>query len=502
MVSHRRPSTLQLRSFLMDSTIKDSYLGSFYQPPNKVPSRRTSFGKIDSCNRKADVLHSSKPVSATFDVDPAPNSKELMSALQTLHEKIRRLELERTNAEDNLQSLSKEAAEYKKVLECEHHKKDLSGRIVTEQRHEEVTSELSKAQSRCSLLEKQLDYMRKLVQNAEKEKNAVVEQQASLRRENDLNQEDLRSKLERLDVLEKECVRLTGTQRTAQNKISQLQEKLHEEQHHRKLLQQKAEQLETGLEINRLLIPTPVSSKSGPKKKAKKKCSAKKTADLTEPHRQQMYPKAGELPFVAGKSLSSSHSLSANVQTVLHMIKHNSPRVSQPPPGAPGRRAFRAASAGRPISSSSTSSSTSEGLADVLLSLQEELGQMSFEHQDLLKQIQDTQNNDVREDLERELDCLTKQMETKGEQIFKLKNHQVNVKKLKLRAQKAKKSSTVSKHKAERPSGNKELLVSPRRRTAPSKGISVKESPSSLQLLKNFKKLQMTLKKEDIMWEK
>ncbi|XP_069091564.1 centrosomal protein CEP57L1 isoform X5 [Pleurodeles waltl] len=463
MVSHRRPSTLQLRSFLMDSTIKDSYLGSFYQPPNKVPSRRTSFGKIDSCNRKADVLHSSKPVSATFDVDPAPNSKELMSALQTLHEKIRRLELERTNAEDNLQSLSKEAAEYKKVLECEHHKKDLSGRIVTEQRHEEVTSELSKAQSRCSLLEKQLDYMRKLVQNAEKEKNAVVEQQ---------------------------------------NKISQLQEKLHEEQHHRKLLQQKAEQLETGLEINRLLIPTPVSSKSGPKKKAKKKCSAKKTADLTEPHRQQMYPKAGELPFVAGKSLSSSHSLSANVQTVLHMIKHNSPRVSQPPPGAPGRRAFRAASAGRPISSSSTSSSTSEGLADVLLSLQEELGQMSFEHQDLLKQIQDTQNNDVREDLERELDCLTKQMETKGEQIFKLKNHQVNVKKLKLRAQKAKKSSTVSKHKAERPSGNKELLVSPRRRTAPSKGISVKESPSSLQLLKNFKKLQMTLKKEDIMWEK
>ncbi|XP_069091565.1 centrosomal protein CEP57L1 isoform X6 [Pleurodeles waltl] len=430
MVSHRRPSTLQLRSFLMDSTIKDSYLGSFYQPPNKVPSRRTSFGKIDSCNRKADVLHSSKPVSATFDVDPAPNSKELMSALQTLHEKIRRLELERTNAEDNLQSLSKEAAEYKKVLECEHHKKDLSGRIVTEQRHEEVTSELSKAQSRCSLLEKQLDYMRKLVQNAEKEKNAVVEQQ---------------------------------------NKISQLQEKLHEEQHHRKLLQQKAEQ---------------------------------KTADLTEPHRQQMYPKAGELPFVAGKSLSSSHSLSANVQTVLHMIKHNSPRVSQPPPGAPGRRAFRAASAGRPISSSSTSSSTSEGLADVLLSLQEELGQMSFEHQDLLKQIQDTQNNDVREDLERELDCLTKQMETKGEQIFKLKNHQVNVKKLKLRAQKAKKSSTVSKHKAERPSGNKELLVSPRRRTAPSKGISVKESPSSLQLLKNFKKLQMTLKKEDIMWEK
>lgn len=484
----------------MDSTIKDSYLGSFYQPPNKMPSRPTSYGKINACNKKTDVLHSKKTVSATFDVDPAPNSKELMSALQTLHEKIRRLELERTQAEDNLQSLSKEAAEYKKVLECENQKKDLSGRIITEERHEEVISHLSKAQSRCSLLEKQLDYMRKMVQNAEKEKNAVVEQQASLRRENDLNQEDLHSKLERLDVLEKECLRLTATQRTAQNKISQLQEKLHEEEHHRKLLQQKAEQLETGLEINRLLIPTPVSSKSGPKKKAKKKCLAKKNADLKEPPRQQVYPKAGDLPFVAGKSLSSSHSLSANVQTVLHMIKHQSPRVSQLPPGAPGRRPFRAGSAGRPISSSS--SSTSEGLADVLLSLQDELSQMSFEHQDLLKQIQDTPNNDVREDLERELDCLTKQMETKGEQIMKLKKHQATVKKLKLRAQKAKKSSTVSKLQAEQPSGNKELLISPRGRAVPSKGRSAEESPSSLQLLKNVKKLQMTLKKEDIMWEK
>ncbi|XP_078504533.1 centrosomal protein CEP57L1 isoform X2 [Lissotriton helveticus] len=485
----------------MDSTMKDSYLGSFYQPPNKISSRPTSYGNINVCNKKTDVLFSKKPVSATFDVGPAPNSKELMSALQTLHEKIRRLELERTQAEDNLQSLSKEAAEYKKVLECENQKKDLSGRIITEERHEEVISQLSKAQGRCSLLEKQLDYMRKMVQNAEKEKNAVVEQQANLRRENDLNQEGLHSKLGRLDVLEKECLRLTATQRTAQNKISQLQEKLHEEEHHRKLLQQKAEQLETGLEINRLLIPAPVSSKSGPKKKAKKKCPAK-NADLKETPRQQVYPKAGELPFVAGKSLSSSHSLSANVQTVLHMIKHQSPRVSQPPLGAPGRRPFRAASACRPISSSSTSSSISEGLADVLLSLQDELGQMSFEHQDLLKQIQDTPQNDVREDLERELDCLTKQMETKGEQIMKLKKHQTNVKKLKLRAQKAKKSSTVFKHKAERPSGNKELLVSPSGRAAPSKGRSAVESPSSLQLLKNVKKLQMTLKKEDIMWEK
>lgn len=51
------------------------------------------------------------------------------------------------------------------------------------------------------------------------------------------------------------------------------------------------------------------------------------------------------------------------------------------------------------------------------------------EHQELLKQIQETQNQEVREDLERELDCLVKQMESKGEQLSKLRKHQENVSK-------------------------------------------------------------------------
>lgn len=51
------------------------------------------------------------------------------------------------------------------------------------------------------------------------------------------------------------------------------------------------------------------------------------------------------------------------------------------------------------------------------------------EHQELLKQIQETENCEVREDLERELDCLVKQMEIKGDQISKLKKHQASVRK-------------------------------------------------------------------------
>lgn len=49
------------------------------------------------------------------------------------------------------------------------------------------------------------------------------------------------------------------------------------------------------------------------------------------------------------------------------------------------------------------------------------------EHQELLKQIQETQNSKVREHLEQELDCLVKQMEIKGKQISKLKKHEATV---------------------------------------------------------------------------
>ncbi|XP_069462644.1 centrosomal protein CEP57L1 [Ambystoma mexicanum] len=478
----------------MDSTTKDSYLGSFYQPPNKISSVPHFYKEMDACNLKTE---SHRPASVAFNFDPPPNSKELLAALKTLQEKIRRVEMERSQAEDNMQSLSKEAAEYKKVLTCENQGKGLTRHVVTEQSQEEVISQLSNAQGRCTLLEKQLDYMRTLVRNAEKEKN-VLEKQTDLRVANDLDQAGLNSKLERLNILENECLRLTATQRTAQNKIHQLQEKLHEEEHHRKLLQEKSAQIESGLAINRILMPTAVSSKIGPKKKAKKKCSGKKNVILKEPVRQQVLPKAGELPFVAGTSISTSHSLSANVQTVLHMMKHQSPRACPPCPGAVRQRPSRSAPISRPISSCSTAASTGESLSDLLLALQEELGQMSMEHHELLKLIQDTENTDLREDLEREMDCLIKQMESKGEQILKLKKHQASVKKLKLRAEKAKRS--LAKQKTERQNGTKPSVTLKGREVVD--GRSAVEGPSSLQLLKNVKKLQMTLKKEDIMWEK
>lgn len=43
----------------------------------------------------------------------------------------------------------------------------------------ELDSKLQSAEARCKVLEKQLDYMRKMVENAKKEKSAVMENQVT-----------------------------------------------------------------------------------------------------------------------------------------------------------------------------------------------------------------------------------------------------------------------------------------------------------------------------------
>lgn len=50
----------------------------------------------------------------------------------------------------------------------------------------------------------------------------------------------LHAKLEKLHVLEKECLRLTATRQTAEDKIKCLEEKLKEEEHQRRLFQDRA----------------------------------------------------------------------------------------------------------------------------------------------------------------------------------------------------------------------------------------------------------------------
>ncbi|KFQ89500.1 Centrosomal protein CEP57L1 [Phoenicopterus ruber ruber] len=444
----------------MDSESKNSFIGSFLQPPDKMLPAAFSYRE----SKKLAAVGGDRP--------SIPNYQAVVAALKTLQEKIRRLELEKSQAEDNLCSLSIAAAQYKKALEHESDKKDIAHQELMQQR-KDVSVQLNAAQSRCSLLEKQLDYMRKMVSSAELEKKMILEQQAQLQKEEDQNWLELHAKLEKLEVLEKECLKLTATQRIAEDKIKHLEDKLCKEEHQRKLIQDKTTQLQTGFEINRILLSSVTSQNEPKKENEKKKKTKKRNPTIKKMHLSQLHVKAGELPFVAGKSVSSSHSVSANVQ--------------------------RRSALSKPVSSCSTSPTATRSLSDLLLAIQDELGQMSFDHQELLKQIQETQDSRVHQDLERKLDCLVKQMEIKGEQISKLKKHQATVQKLKRKTQKLKQGTAHVKLKCGDQKKAKEIAVTVKE--SMSKSCPGQKSRSCLQLLKNVQKLQSTLKKNDIMWE-
>ncbi|XP_072102305.1 centrosomal protein CEP57L1 isoform X2 [Mobula birostris] len=435
----------------------------------------------------------------------AANSKAIISTLKNLQKKIRSLEMERAEAEQKMQSLRFEAVRYKNTLEQE--KKDANKKTGEPN---ELTIQLGAVESRCSLLEKQLEYMRTMVEHAEIEKNMLLEKQASLQMDRHWDDAQLQSKLEKLEILEQECLKVTATQTRAESKIKELQQRFQEEEHQRKLIQEKAAQLQTEIEINGILI----GSSSAKKEKVKRRKGIVKNEMKKENSQSpRLWPGQVGFPFVAGTSISSSHSVAANVQNVLHLMKHYNKMTSDGRPKYPDQRTLKntrevICDKGRvknedlkSVSFSPSSSSLTEGLSEILVALQDELGQMSFEHQDLLKQIQDTKNINVREDLERELDCLVKQMEKKGEQISKLKKHQDHVEKLNLKVKKMRKQLAETKKGSKPLNEIKEVAPKATEYLAKQTTALGKKGQESLQLLKNAQRLQMTLRKNDIVWD-
>ncbi|XP_031957322.1 centrosomal protein CEP57L1 isoform X6 [Corvus moneduloides] len=358
--------------------------------------------------------------------------------------------------------------------------------------NQDASVQLSAAQSRCSLLEKQLDYMRKMVCTAELEKKMILQQQ--LQKEEDQNRLELHAKLEKLEVLEKECLELTATQRIAEDKIKHLEEKLCKEEHQHKLIQDKTAQLQNGLDINRILMSSVTCQCEPEKENGKNKKPRKRNPTMKKIQLSQLHVKAGELPFVAGKSVSSSHSVSANVQSVLHIMKHRNPCISSRRQG--GATSGLSGHSALSKSSCFTSPTVTRSFSDLLLALEDRLGQMSSEHQELLKQIQETQDFQAREDLKQELDCLVKQMESKRKQISKLKKHQATVQKLKRKTEKLKQGATHVKLKGGEQKETKEVAVTVKE--SMSKPCPGQKSRSSLQLLKAVRKLQLSLKKDDV----
>ncbi|XP_060079671.1 centrosomal protein of 57 kDa-like isoform X2 [Ylistrum balloti] len=459
-----------------------------------------------------------KPVSTS----PENNRLAVISALKNLREKIRKLETERAAAETNLKSLAAETHKYKDILTKEPDHVEPTQTIMSQQ-SQELESQLTAAETRSGLLEKQLQHMRKLVENAESDKRDAVTK-STLLQERQQRQEDYSKpsitfdpQAEKISHLEREQLKLTATQTLAEGKIRDLEEKIKEERLQRQLMSEKTAVLETEAHTNRILMNAgafpekrPTSARTKKVKKKKKSASNKKQKTQPaeqEPERRREALKhyrlnLADIPFVAGKSSTPSHSVGANVQRVLSLMKSHNMALCSSADQCDTQR-----------SSSTSSGSSSDGLdhdlAELLLQLQDEFGQMSVEHQELSKQINEVTDSRVRDDLERELDSLVGRMESKSQQISKVRKHQE-----KLDLKKKKKKSSDHPKKTQRPKSantnytqtTSEVEVTTTIKTKGRGAGLVHVRPSSgrevsLGVLKDMRKLQTTLRRDDLHWE-
>ncbi|CAO2627883.1 Centrosomal protein CEP57L1 [Lemmus lemmus] len=415
----RRPGLTGNLHLTMDSELSQSIIGSYLKPPERMYP--PSFIK----NETSQIGHPVNSEVTPSKMINSPNNQALVSALKTLQEKIHRIELERTQAEDNLSSLSREAAQYKKALENESNERNLAHQELIKQK-KDISIQLSSAQSRCILLEKQLEYTKRMVLNVEREKAMILEQQTQLQREKEQDQMKLCAKLEKLNILEKECFRLTTTQQSAEDKINYLEEKLKEEEHQRKLFQDKA---------------------------------CEKTKCLKREPPQQMDPKCRAQSLEKEKPLRTT----SWGKTV--------------PPNS-----------GEPIP-------ICDSLSDLLMAMQEELNQMTMEHKELLRQ---TGSHSVSDDIEHELEQLVKKMESKEDQISKLKKHQDSVRKLQQKVQNSRINESLGIHQEDgNPKGPKNMKNSPRKCWNETNPFQKRSTCQPAQV----HNLQVKLRKDDIMWE-
>lgn len=87
----------------------------------------------------------------------------------------------------------------------------------------ELEDDLQSAEARCNLLEKQLDYMRKMVQTAETDRDTAIQRSAMVAKQAaQQTNEDIRGQLDKLAGLERDHMKLTAQHSIAEVNFSLL----------------------------------------------------------------------------------------------------------------------------------------------------------------------------------------------------------------------------------------------------------------------------------------
>ncbi|XP_035009377.1 centrosomal protein of 57 kDa isoform X4 [Hippoglossus stenolepis] len=400
---------------------------------------------------------------------PETNSAAILSALRNLQEKIRRLELDKEHAERGVQTVVQEASHVRP--QSENVTRRLSSNQTETQRettdssncNQVLITHLAAAESRCVKLERQLDHMRRMLRNAKADRTNLVKQQVSMDTAKLADRQPGKvfegAHVEKLERLEQDYLRLTRTQNNAE--------------------------LQTGLEANRILLQSVSPHLSTRQSKERKSDSQKplpQQSSNTQPHYRLSLR---DVPFVAGMvAVGGSHSVRANVQSVLSLLKRHQPHLCNSRVLCNNANSYGTASRRYSYSSSSSSSASGEELSELLQALQEELRLMSLEHDELMRQVENSVSDQERRELQREQERLLLKMERKGEQIGKLYKHKAQIKKLRKEAK--------SNNKNE---GKVTTTVSTRGRSAGAvKPRPGERSKKNLRLLRDMKALQTSLR--------
>ncbi|XP_067450856.1 centrosomal protein of 57 kDa [Thunnus thynnus] len=440
--------------------------------------------------------HNSCRPSSPSKAFPETSSAAILSALKNLQEKIRRLELEKGHEELSLRSMGKDAS-HTHLQSDKMTQRVLNNQTDTRREtsdgsncNQVLITHLAAAESRCVKLERQLDHMRRMLRNAKADRTSLLKQQVSMETVRSADQQpgtvSEHAQLEKLERLEQEYLRLTRTQNQAEVKIQELEMKLQEEEYQRKLVQDKANQLQTGLEANRILLRSVSPCLSSTQSKDRK-CNSKKSSPQQSSYTQPHYRLSlRDVPFVTGTSVGCSHSVRANVQSVLSLLKRHQPHLCNNRVLLNNPNSSETGSRRHSDSSSSSSSTSGEELSELLQALQEELRLMSIEQDELMRQLEYSVTEQERKELQREQEGLLLKMERKGEQISKLYKHKTQIKKLRKEA---------STRRGSRNEVRVTTTVSTRGRASGALKLKPGErSKRNLRLLRDMKALQTSLR--------
>ncbi|KAM9801607.1 centrosomal protein of 57 kDa-like [Neosynchiropus ocellatus] len=412
---------------------------------------------------------------------PETSSAAILSALMNLQEKITKLEFENAQGDGQVGSFKQDPS--RKSDKTALVRGDGASRQESQAHtdsNQALLTNLAAAESRCVRLERQLDHMRKMLRNVKSDSTGHLHQQAATATsaQQRLDPVPEQAHLEKLERLEKEYQKLTQTQKQAQTKIHALEMKFQEEEHQRKLVLDKTKELQSGLETNRLLRK---SVSPPPVKKSLSQKSPPRPTSCVRPHYRLSLR---DVPFIAGTSVSKSHSVAANVQSVLSLLKRHQPHLCN---DRVLSRNEDAVDAGRHwLSDSSSSSSSSNGddeLSELMRALQDELRLMSVEQRELARQLEVNMSLQETNDLHHEQERLQLKMDQKGEQISKLHKHKRQLKKMRKEMNSKEGCRTETRASAARG-----------RSAGTSKPKPGERSKRNLRLLRDMKALQKSLR--------